>query len=176
MYTAIAGQFETEEAAAQFAAAVQEICRPFGYQVIINDPDFDYEVSEGVRVFQGKMGINLLLCLNYPSHRRVKVSSDLIYVELGYTYESKYAGTETHFVECILRVSLLAAPRPVKLYWLFSFEWPKDRYVRLKAGSASQLIAYLEANNWYWAESLYDVEYGTYHLDLDTPLVFQITL
>jgi hypothetical protein len=34
MYTAIAGQFDTEEAAALFAAAVQEICQPYGYQVI----------------------------------------------------------------------------------------------------------------------------------------------
>ncbi|RAK63963.1 hypothetical protein [Hymenobacter edaphi] len=175
MYTAIAGQFETEEAAAQFAAAVQEICQLYGYQVIVNNPDFDYEVSEGVRVFQEKMGLNLLLCLNYPAHRRIKVSSDLIYLELGYQREPKYAGKEANFAACILRVNSLPTPNPIKLYYLFSFEWPKDRYIRLKTGSAAQLITYLEANGWYWAESLYDVAHGTYHLELDTPLVFQIT-
>lgn len=172
IYTAIAAKFSTATEASSFAEAVQEICRPFGYEVVVNNPDFDEETSPGVRSFQAKMGIDLLLVLNYPSHRRVKVSSDLIYLELGEATLPKYGGKERNFIDCILSVSQL--PTPISLYWLFAIEWPKDRYVRFKTGSAEALIAYLENNGWNWAESLRDISYGYYHLDLDTPLIFQI--
>ncbi|TGE23367.1 hypothetical protein [Hymenobacter metallicola] len=173
MYTALAAQFETHGLATQFAATVHDICRPYGYQVIINQPDFDADTSEGVKVFQQKKDINLLICLNYPSHKQIKISSDLLFLELGYAIEPKYAGKETYFVELILKVGLL--PGPTNLYWIFAYEWPQDRFVKFKSGSAVDLVAYLESNSWYWADSLYSIENDTYHLDLDTPLVFRIT-
>src|SRR5689334_7977968 len=130
MYTAIAGRFATEETAATFTDAVQEICRPYGYQIIINNPDFEAETTGGVRIFQEKMSINLLLCLNYPSHKKIKVSSDRIFLELGFASEPNYAGRETNFVDLILKAAAL--PGPESLYWIFAYEWPSERSIRLK--------------------------------------------
>jgi hypothetical protein len=173
MYTAIAGQFESHEEARDFTEQIQKLSSSYSYKVIVNNSDFDDEVSEGVKIFQEKMGINLLLCLNYPSHKRVKISLDLIFLELGYPPEPKYAGKQTDFLDLILKVSFLSGP--LKLYWVFASEWPKDRFVRLKSGSAVDLIAYLKGNNWYWSEELYDIERDSYHNEYEIPLLFHIT-
>ena len=147
---------------------IAKLSNNFGYEAVINDPDIDSEVFEGVNLLKNSMKLDVLIYLNCPSHKKIRKSSNGITKDLFDNYLDDKKPQFENFLECIAELTTNS-----NLYFIFAFEWSYDTRVRYETGHFQDLISMLK-KNLGWNLMLYDIGTNTFVSELSIPLIFEI--
>ena len=161
------GSNDPDDSVCHILEYINSIAIDLGYSTIINNPNTDKEVLEGLNIFLKQEDINKL-CFLYKKSKNKNISSNDISQEIHKNIiDKKYSKFE------LLIEKIFCKKIKFPIYFIFAYEWRIETLIKFKIGSHRELINHIN-HNYGWFTQLYDIKSKSFSPDLDTPFVFLI--
>ena len=167
-FIGIAGNFSDYE-----IEIADQLSKEYGYIVIKNHIDYDFEIMNGVGRFMKQMRCDSLLQFILEKKGEEKTSySNLLVQEI---FEQAINDDESSFFSLLKKLKTLIKNNK-KFYLIFASEWEIENFlIRYYSNSSIEIAdSFFRINN-NWFIAFYNYNNQSYQYEMEIPLVFEIT-